>query len=279
MSNPSRLLFISKNTANTVKPIQTLFDGDVVGAEDAQSAIILLRQFEHTFTIAMIDSHSVQDELEELIVYIRSTYPETKLVLWGDVSEEDQRRFRVLGVALFISPDMDLTQAINTIQKLPNNRSIRRNDWEVVVDRNDWVEISVPSQKEYVSRIQDLLDLLERSKLPQDTRDELILALDELVTNAMEWGNQYGEGRRVKVSYYCTQDRVMLKVEDEGSGFHTDDLSDPTQNVEAHLKKRKQEGKRPGGFGIHMIKNMMDEFAYNDRGNIVLLTKFLEQIP
>jgi class 3 adenylate cyclase/anti-sigma regulatory factor (Ser/Thr protein kinase)/GAF domain-containing protein len=162
MANPSRLLFVSTDTANAVKPIQELFNGDVVGAEDTPSVLAVLRQFEHTFTIAVIDSQAVQDDLEELIVYIRSTYPETKLVLRGKVPESEQRRLSILGVALFIPPDMDVTEAMTTIQKLPQNRSIRKNDWEVVVDRSDWVEISMPSQKEYVSRIQDLLDLLER---------------------------------------------------------------------------------------------------------------------
>jgi hypothetical protein len=47
-------------------------------------------------------------------------------------------------------------------------RTQSNKDWVVTVDRGDWVEISVPSQSEYVSRIQDLLDLLERSKLDQD---------------------------------------------------------------------------------------------------------------
>jgi anti-sigma regulatory factor (Ser/Thr protein kinase) len=273
----SRLLFIGASAADYVKHIQDIFEGDVIGAVDIQAAVAVLRQFEHTFTAALIDISSIEEDLEELVVYIRGTFPETKLVLFGQVPEAEKRRLSILGVSLFISEGTDWAGMIQSVHQLPRNRRARRNDWEVVVDKNDWVEISVPSEKEYVSRIQDLLDLLERSKLSQDTRDELMLALDELVTNGMEWGNRYKEGSRVKVSYYCTDDRVMLKVEDEGSGFNTAALNDPTEDLDAHLKSREQEGKRPGGFGVHMIQNLMDEFTYNDRGNIVLLTKFLEQ--
>ena len=52
-----------------------------------------------------------------------------------------------------------------------------------------------------------------------------MLAIDKLVTNAMEWGNQYREGRQVRVSYYCTPDRIILKIEDEGEGFNTSGLA------------------------------------------------------
>ena len=277
MKTQSRLLFVGTSAVEDAKRIQHMFDGDVVGAVDTQSAITVLRQFEHTFTAVLIDVVSVQDDLEELVVYIRSAFSETKLILFGDLPDEERLRLSILGVSLFIPQATDWAGVVHLVHQLPKNRKLRKDDWEVVVDRNDWVEISVPSQQEYVSRVQDLLDLLERSKLSQDTRDELMLALDELVTNAMEWGNQYQKNSRVMVSYYCTEDCVMLKVEDEGSGFNTAGLSDPTEDVSAHLEKREKEGKRPGGFGIHMIQNLMDEFTYNDRGNIVLLTKYLEQ--
>tara|TARA_Y100000294_G_C8348754_1_gene253847 strand:- start:64 stop:522 length:459 start_codon:yes stop_codon:yes gene_type:complete len=150
-------------------------------------------------------------------------------------------------------------------------------DWEVIVEKRGWVEVTMPTKAEYISRIQELLDLLERSRLDKDTRDELMLAIDELVTNAMEWGNQYKADLQVRVSYYCSSDRVMLKIEDEGSGFNTSTLKDPTEDLERHLSEREAQGKRPGGFGIHMIRNMMDEFIYNDRGNIVMFAKYLNK--
>ena len=103
-----------------------------------------------------------------------------------------------------------------------------------------------------------------------------MLAIDELVHNAIEWGNRYEADKQVHVSYYCGEDRVVLKVEDEGEGFSSADLGDPTEDLAEHRKSRAEAGKRVGGLGIHLIRNLMDEVIFNDRGNIVMLTKYLD---
>ena len=248
-------------------------------ASDGAEAVEAIREHGHTILTVIIDAQNLKTDLEELVVYIRQTYRDTLLAVIRPIEPEIENTFKLLGVSHFL--DRPLTQqTLNGLLRrtvaLPT-LNVNQSDWAVTINRQDWVEISVPSKTEYVSRIQELIDLLERSKLDQDTRDELMLAIDELVTNAMEWGNQYETDKEVKVSYFCTQDQVTLKVEDEGKGFSVSGLGDPTQDLGFHREQREHSGKRPGGFGIHMIRSLMDEFIYNDRGNTVILTKFLTQ--
>ncbi|SPF46834.1 hypothetical protein SBA4_3580017 [Candidatus Sulfopaludibacter sp. SbA4] len=37
-----------------------------------------------------------------------------------------------------------------------------------------------------------------------------------------------------------------------------------------------EQGQRPGGFGILMTRNLVDELIYNERGNAVLFVKYLK---
>ena len=42
-----------------------------------------------------------------------------------------------------------------------------------------------------------------------------------------------------------------------------------------HLKHRKAQGMRPGGYGILLAKNLVDELFYGEKGNDVLLIKYI----
>ena len=252
---------------------------EVVAAESTAAAVEFLRSESHRITAALLDTSLDSDELEEIAAYLKRSYPEVVIALAGELPGEESRRLRLLGVSLEMdaSPTHDQLQALANLAVKSGDRRPGTDDWSLKVERGNWVEISVPSKETYVERVQQLVEMLEKSNLDQDVRDELMLALDELVRNAMEWGNQFEVDRRVTVSYYCTSDRILIRVEDEGEGFDHSVVSDPTGDLEAHTASREASGKRAGGFGIHMIRNMMDDVLYNEKGNVVVLTKFLDE--
>ena len=43
----------------------------------------------------------------------------------------------------------------------------------------------------------------------------------------------------------------------------------------AHVKRRNDEGMRPGGYGVLVAKHLVDELIYGEKGNEVLLVKYL----
>jgi two-component system, OmpR family, response regulator len=96
-------------------------------------------------------------------------------------------------------------------------------------------------------------------------------------TNAIEWGNKYDLGKRVKMVLNFARDQVEIVIEDEGEGFNPKsvahasdgDEEDPTK----HFAVREMLGLREGGFGILISKGMVDDVKYNDKGNQVTLIK------
>ena len=249
----------------------------VVSADTTEIAVNLVRSESHHLTAALFDASVGSSDLEEVVAYLRRAFPEIVIAIAGEMSTSDARTLELLGVSVEVDTIPTAAQ-LDALARLASRSSVQKvgkDDWSMKVERGNWVEISVPSKEAYVARIQELVEMLEKTNLDQDTRDELMLAIDELVRNAMEWGNQFDEDRRVIVSYYCGTDRIVIRVEDEGEGFDTSDFKDPTSDLQGHTDSRVAEGKRAGGFGIHLIRNLMDDVIYNEKGNVVVLTKYL----
>jgi serine/threonine-protein kinase RsbW len=92
-------------------------------------------------------------------------------------------------------------------------------------------------------------------------RSELYLIIDEALTNAMEHGNQWDPGKKIKVLVALKESQMDISIEDEGSGF---DTSAPRvfKDEEGNLSIR--------GRGIKIIKKFCTP-AWNARGNRITL--------
>ena len=67
---------------------------------------------------------------------------------------------------------------------------------------------------------------------------------------------------------------------DSGEGFSLEELyqaavSNPPDHPTRHVVYRENAGLRPGGYGILLARHMVDELIYGERGNDVLLIKYL----
>ena len=87
--------------------------------------------------------------------------------------------------------------------------------------------------------------------------------------------------QHVEVSYVRTRRMVLCKVKDPGTGFSLEELkhsavANPPDQPFLHMAERENRGMRPGGFGILMSKKLVDDLIYNDKGNEVLLIKYLD---
>jgi serine/threonine-protein kinase RsbW len=82
----------------------------------------------------------------------------------------------------------------------------------------------------------------------------------EALANAMIYGNGRDPRKQVRVEVELTPARVAVVVRDEGCGFDPDSVPDPTlpENLE-----------RPGGRGIFLIRELMDEVDFTGCGNCV----------
>ncbi len=88
------------------------------------------------------------------------------------------------------------------------------------------------------------------------------VGVTEALANAMTYGSGGDPSKRVRVEVSLSSAQVVVQVIDEGEGFDPGVVPDPTtpQNLES-----------PGGRGIFLLRELMDEVRYNECGNAVRL--------
>jgi anti-sigma regulatory factor (Ser/Thr protein kinase) len=96
----------------------------------------------------------------------------------------------------------------------------------------------------------------------------------------MEHGGNFDPNKYVEVCYVRTKHVLMARIKDPGDGFTLDEvrhaaIGNPPDDPLAHVKRRNDEGMRPGGYGVMLAKNLVDELIYGEKGNEVLLVKYL----
>ncbi|HYK90768.1 MAG TPA: response regulator [Acidobacteriota bacterium] len=151
---------------------------------------------------------------------------------------------------------------------------------EVLSARPEWVELLVPCDLESVERIQTFLERL-KADLPEHVRESVGRAFRELLLNAVEWGGKLDPRRKVRIAYLRARRMLMYRIADPGDGFSMEALAhaavnNPQGKPFQHAQVRERKGIRPGGFGILMVKAMVDELIYNEARNEVVFVKYLD---
>jgi serine/threonine-protein kinase RsbW len=92
--------------------------------------------------------------------------------------------------------------------------------------------------------------MLRLEQWPEEAIFAVQLALDEALANAIHHGNADDPTLKVDLALELYDDRIELRVADQGPGFDPKDLPDPTavENLE-----------RPCGRGIMLIRAYMTE--------------------
>jgi DNA-binding response OmpR family regulator len=150
---------------------------------------------------------------------------------------------------------------------------------EVLSAKPHWVELLVPCEQSVVHRVQSFLSHLE-SELPPEIIEKVGYAFRELLNNAIEWGGHLDPNLKVRISYIRTKKMLMYRLDDPGTGFKLEEMkhaaiNNPEEDPIAHMKDREEKGLRPGGLGLLLTQQMVDELVYNESRNEVVLIKYL----
>jgi CheY-like chemotaxis protein len=150
---------------------------------------------------------------------------------------------------------------------------------EVLSAKPHWVELLVPCEMAAAERIQEFMSRLQAT-LPEDVRDSVSQVFREMLSNAIEWGGRLDPNRKVRISYLHARRMVLYRIADPGPGFKIEELTHAAVAYSpgdlTHTVVRQDKGIRPGGFGILMAKQMVDELLYNEAHNEVLFVKYLD---
>jgi serine/threonine-protein kinase RsbW len=111
------------------------------------------------------------------------------------------------------------------------------------------VRLTIPAKPEYITLSRLALAGLSRVRdFSEETLADLKLALTEACSNSVR--HAYGDGHgHVDISFELREDRLIVEVADDGSGFDLEDGSG--DNGDEELAE--------GGLGIAIIRSIADE--------------------
>jgi CheY-like chemotaxis protein/anti-sigma regulatory factor (Ser/Thr protein kinase) len=249
----------------------------VDGACDGHEAMTLIRSAEYDLVIADI-LMPVMDGVE-LLRMLRKERPGLPVVMVTAVGDEGFiLNCFANGAWDYLMKPLDVRYLRTTIRRaLVASATMDSLPQDMYVNARDsgTLELTAASDFEYVHRFRRFTEVLLRAKLPSAVREDIRMAIEEIGKNAIEWGNRHERCKRVRLAYCLETDRITFRIEDEGDGFCRATIPDPSLDPLGHVAQREKEGKRPGGYGIHIISSVMDQVRYNDKGNAVVMTKFL----
>jgi anti-sigma regulatory factor (Ser/Thr protein kinase)/ActR/RegA family two-component response regulator len=152
-----------------------------------------------------------------------------------------------------------------------------RHSIEVLSAQRDWISMRVACHQLTADRLVRFMGEMRRD-IPEGERDELLIAFREMLFNAMEHGAGFNPEKVIEVTAVRTERAIVYHFRDPGPGFERDMLEqvaaiNPSNNPLTHIPYRESLGMRPGGFGILIASQLVDELIYNETGNEVLLVK------
>ncbi len=101
------------------------------------------------------------------------------------------------------------------------------------------------------------------------TRMQLHVTLDEIVSNIIKYAWPEGGAHELSVRMSAGAGSVRIEVIDDGRAFDPRTAPEPRPNA---ARRRA----RPGGIGIHLVRQLVDEIAYrraNNRNHIVVMKR------
>jgi anti-sigma regulatory factor (Ser/Thr protein kinase)/CheY-like chemotaxis protein len=152
---------------------------------------------------------------------------------------------------------------------------------EVLSGTPEWVTLTARCDLATADRLVQFLHGVREPIIPEADKDRVIIAFKEILINAMEHGGHFDPSQHVEISFIRARRAIACRVKDPGKGFSLEELrhaagSSSPDDLFSHATFRDERGMRPGGFGILLAKKLVDELIYSERGNEVVLVKYLD---
>jgi len=145
-----------------------------------------------------------------------------------------------------------------------------------------WVQLVARCDIETADRLVQFFRGAKPPGIPEADREDIISAFREILLNAIEHGGNFDPSQYVEIAIIHSRRAITCRVKDPGQGFSLEELRHaainyPVGDLISHDAVRQAQGLRPGGFGLLMAEKFVDELIYNEKGNDVLLVKYLRK--
>jgi CheY-like chemotaxis protein/anti-sigma regulatory factor (Ser/Thr protein kinase) len=210
---------------------------------------------------------------------IREVRPETPVVVMTVASTPENviRAIQQRAFTYFSKPFT--TSAVAEMVERALSSKPSEGDIEVLSARPDWLGLRLRCKMETADRILQFLREMGMT-LRAAEQENIAAAFREILLNAIEHGGGNDPTKRVTITYVRAERALLYYVRDPGKGFSFQELahaavSNPANSTFEHTEVRERLGLRPGGFGLLMTRQLVDEMIYSEAGNEVLLIKYL----
>lgn len=130
----------------------------------------------------------------------------------------------------------------------------------------------VPNEQHEIPAFIDMAGRFFSSQaLGEDDTAGIDIALDEILTNSMNYGFRDGNRHEILVSMTAEPQRLLIEISDDGTPF--DPLGVPEPDLSATMDEREI-----GGLGMHFVRTLLDSVSYrrSNGRNVLTLEKQLK---
>ncbi|MBV8114230.1 MAG: ATP-binding protein [Silvibacterium sp.] len=244
--------------------------------EDNEEALALVEKT--AFDLVITDQASSAREDVELLRKVRLVRPHARVIVVADRSTPADviAAIRARAFSYFTKPLS--ARALEEVLQLALESPACDEAIEMLSGTDAWIRLSVRCDISTANRLQQFVR--EFLDLPEVDEDKVATASREMLLNAMEHGGKFDPQRRIEIAYLRARHVVLIRIKDPGEGFSLEENLDtaannPPDDPMRHMKHRAAQGIRPGGYGILLAKNLVDELFYGEKGNDVLLIKYI----
>jgi len=252
-------------------------DWAVHEASNNQEALEWARERSFQVVITSDKTPAVADVA--LLGRIRAVRPHTRLIiLTGEGTPADVIAAMRNHAFCYFSRPFALDELANMI-----GRAMEEPCWddgiEVISATPEWIHVAARCDLATADRIMQFLN--EIAELPDPERGQVAAGFRELLLNAIEHGAGLDPTKNVDVEYVRARRMVLCRISDPGPGFTLDEIphaavANPEDDPLRHIAIREEHGMRPGGYGVAIAQQFLDQVVYGQQGNEVVLIKYLD---
>ena len=136
----------------------------------------------------------------------------------------------------------------------------------------DMRSLEIKADLDNLGHVRDFIEAnLQTSALNPDSAGELLLAIDEAVSNIIMHGFKSASDGQIELEVSHRPDALLVHIRDNAPLF------DPTHGADPHLEVSPLEREAPGGFGVYLLNTLVDKIAYRitdgGRNELTMLKK------
>ena len=133
------------------------------------------------------------------------------------------------------------------------------------------LSIQLSNNRPEIRNLRNRFDIFAKdNKIPEKAIHDVQLALDEIVTNTIEYGYEDDDKHLIDIKFTFNKESLKITIIDDANPYNILDKENPDTSLSL-------EDKPIGGLGIYLVKHLMTniDYDYRDGKNHILLTKSL----